>query len=302
MIDLETGAWMRAALGYAERGWPVLPVWWPEFVDGRGDEAGRCACGDAECGSAGKHPLGLVARHGVLDATTEIEQIERWWGRFPLANVGVATGDRSGVVVIDIDARHDGASRLAAVERRYLPLPRTVEAETGGGGRHLYFAHRDGEVPSAVGIVPGVDVRGEGGYVVAPPSLHASGLEYAWLPGQSPVELAPAALPAWLADLARHQAEPSRVVGGEDGDPERPRRPLLPATPADRLTFQELMAEVGVHPGGREQEMHRCPWHDDRHPSLSVHWGAAVFHCFGCEVGGGIGTLRRLVAGEEMPW
>jgi hypothetical protein len=106
--------------------------------------------------------------------------------------------------------------------------------------------------------------------------------------------LTPAALPAWLADVARHRVEPAGALRG--------RRLLAPAEPADQRTFRELMARAGVVPGGREQEMHRCPWHADEHPSLSVHWTAAVFHCFGCVAGGGIGTLRRLVEGERWPW
>jgi len=277
---------VSAALDYARRGWPVLPLWWPQ-------NAG-CACGAGDCASPGKHPLGTLARHGVLDATTDPTRIARWWARQPLANVGVATGRASGIVVVDVDPRHDGPRHLAQLERQYLDLPRTVEVVSGGGGRHLYFEHRDGPIPSGANLVPGVDLRGDGGYVIAPPSLHASGRRYRWRTTQSPHELALASLPAWLADVARHRDEPSGAL--------RERRLLTPADPVDRLTFRELMAEVGVHPGNREQEMHRCPWHADEHPSLSVHWTAAVFHCFGCEVGGGIGTLRRLVRGERWPW
>jgi hypothetical protein len=233
-------------------------------------------------------------RHGVLDATTEAARIARWWSTYASANIGVATGRVSRLVVVDVDPRHDGPRHLAQLERRYLDMPRTAEVVSGGGGRHLYFEHRDDALPSGASLVPGVDVRGDGGYIVAPPSLHASGQRYRWQPGQSPEELALASLPAWLADLARHRGEPSSALSD--------RRVLTPADSIDQLAFRELMAAAGIRPGGREQEMHRCPWHPDAHPSLSVHWTAAVFHCFGCQVGGGIGTLRRLVRGERWPW
>jgi hypothetical protein len=235
-----------------------------------------------------------VVRHGALDAALDAGRIRRWWRRAPLANLGVATGTASRLVVLDVDPRHDGPAHLAQLEGRYRRLPATVEAVSGGGGRHLYFAHAGDPIPTAAGLLGGLDVRGDGGYIVAPPSRHASGGRYRWRPSYGPSERAPAALPAWLAHLARHGGEPAGALRG--------RRPLAPASPADRRVFRELMAEIGVTPRSGNQEMHRCPWHPDEHPSLSVHWGAAVFHCFGCEVGGGIGTLRAMLRERGWPW
>ncbi|MEN8185441.1 MAG: bifunctional DNA primase/polymerase, partial [Myxococcota bacterium] len=85
-------------------------------------------------------------------------------------------------------------------------LPHTVEAQTGGGGRHLYFAHPDGELRNRVGLAPGLDLRGDGGLVVVPPSLHPSGGRYRWLPGHTPDETRPAPLPGWLLEIARGDA------------------------------------------------------------------------------------------------
>jgi len=138
------------ALEYAERGWYVFPL-----VAG------------------GKTPL---TAHGLKDATTDSEQIGEWWTRWPDANVGIATGRGSDLVVVDVDPRHGGT--LASLGE----LPRTARVRTGGGGWHLYFRYPQGEDVrnSSNKVAPGIDVRGEGGYVVAPGSLHESGRRYEW--------------------------------------------------------------------------------------------------------------------------
>jgi hypothetical protein len=193
---------LAAAVQYAGRGWPVLPVQWVMT-------SGVCSCQRADCAGPGKHPL---TAHGVNDATTDLEVIQRWW---PKANVGIATGAVSGLVVVDIDPRHGGDGTLDHLLEEHGRLPDTVEVLTGGGGRHLYFAHPGGRVLSKT-IAPGVDVKGDGGYVVAPPSVHASGRRYEWeassLPGMVPV----ASLPRWLADLVAEK--PGDGLGfGSDG-------------------------------------------------------------------------------------
>ena len=109
-----------------------------------------------------------------------------WYRARPEAGVGIVTGAISGLVVIDIDERHGGDVALEQLEREHDRLPVTVECRTGGGGRHLYFAHPGGLIRNKVGLAPGVDVRGDGGYVVAPPSLHASGVRYAWVEARAP--------------------------------------------------------------------------------------------------------------------
>jgi putative DNA primase/helicase len=152
-----------AALGYARRGWCVFPVW--------SIRNGRCACGTA-CGrDAGKHPIGWLVPHGVHDATTNESTIRRWWTDEPNANIGIATGAVSGIIVLDVDGE-DGEASLAALEREHGPLPETPTVLTGKG-RHLYFAHPGVPVPNRVRVALGLDVRGDGGYVVAPPSIHA---------------------------------------------------------------------------------------------------------------------------------
>jgi len=169
---------LEAALSYARRGWPVLP-----------------------CRPGGKAPL--TAR-GVLDATGDQERITAWWRAAPQANVGIRTGLESGLIVLDVDPRAGGDEGLWELERTHERLPATVEALTGGGGRHLYFKHRGGRVrcATALGGYSGVDLKADGGYVVAPPSLHASGRQYVWEATSAVGDVLLALAPAWLVNLA----------------------------------------------------------------------------------------------------
>jgi hypothetical protein len=128
------------------------------------------------------------------------EEVAGWFRRWPDTNLSVVTGAISGLVVLDVDPRHGGGASLKALEQRHGRLPETVEAVTGGGGRHVYFAHPGHEVRNRAGILPGLDLRGDGGTIVLPPSIHPSGNPSRWRPGHAPGEVALAALPWWLGD------------------------------------------------------------------------------------------------------
>lgn len=128
-------------------------------------------------------------------------EVGRWFERWPDANVGIVTGTVSGLVVLDIDPRHGGEESLLELEKAHDHLPETVQAITGGGGRHLYFAHPGGIVRNRVGIAPGIDLRGDGGLVVAPPSIHPSGKRYRWNEPHDLFTRALAPLPNWLLQL-----------------------------------------------------------------------------------------------------
>ena len=179
---------LDAALAYARAGLAVLPLRWPMA-------GGRCACRKA-CGSIGKHPR---TRNGVKDATTDEARINWWWGKWPDANVGIAAGVVSGVVVLDVDPRNGGDASLEQLEQLHGPLPDTWRVATGGGGSHYYF-HYPTDVASvrnthqAEGL-PGVEVKSDGLYVVAPPSLHESGLRYEWDANRHPLSADP---PEWI--------------------------------------------------------------------------------------------------------
>ncbi len=175
-----------SALALARRGWPVLAC----------HDGPVCSCGRNGCPSPGKHPR---TRRGLYDATTDAATIARWFQRWPSANLGVRTGarpDGAGLVVLDVDPAHGGEAALAELVGRHGALPVTLEVATGGGGRHLYFAHPGRAVANSAGrLGAGLDVRGDGGFVVVPPSRHPSGARYRWRP--APV----ADLPGWLHTL-----------------------------------------------------------------------------------------------------
>ncbi|MDG4831516.1 bifunctional DNA primase/polymerase [Solwaraspora sp. WMMD1047] len=158
-----------AALRYAATGVAVLPLH-------STDHDGACDCGRSDCDRPGKHPQWHPALlpHGLRDASTRPDRIRRWWGRWPLANIGLRTGERFDVC--DIDSR-DGLAALRDLIADHPiggPLVRS-----GSGGWHLYL--RPTGVGNRTALLPGVDWRGVGGYVVAPPSRHASGDRYRWI-------------------------------------------------------------------------------------------------------------------------
>ena len=203
------------ALGYAGRGWTVFPL--HSMLDG------GCSCRRPGCPHPAKHP---VTRHGLLEATTDLDVIRRWWGRWPWANIGVATGAASGLVVVDVDPRSGGTESLARLQALMGSLPATLTAATGGGGWHLFFTHPGVEVRNTAGRLPGVaeplsglDLRGDGGYVVAAPSRHASGGTYRW-DGDPAGPLA--APPAWLRPAERRvfpTGGPARRAPERGGSP-----------------------------------------------------------------------------------
>ncbi|NQT72456.1 MAG: bifunctional DNA primase/polymerase [Chloroflexi bacterium] len=178
----------HAAKALAERGWLVFPL--------HTIRAGHCSCGNPSCKNAGKHPR---TPHGFKDASCDESLICRWWATGE-SNIGIATGSASGLLVIDIDYRHGGNDSLTDLERQNGPLPESIEALTGGGGRHIYFNYSgQPAISNSAGILgPGLDVRCENGFVVAPPSLHISGHRYVWEVSHHPDDVALADPPDWL--------------------------------------------------------------------------------------------------------
>jgi hypothetical protein len=159
----------------------------------------------------------------VRDASSDATLIERWWTRLPNAGVAIACGACSGgLVVLDVDPRNDGDATLRALERVHGPLPHTARVVTGGGGEHYYFRAQVGcrgvAVPSTLG--PGVDVKTDGGYVVAPPSLHPIGARYRWDVGALLSETPLAPLPTWIASLASKPVPVRAAAPGPTGTAE----------------------------------------------------------------------------------
>lgn len=164
---------LGTALEYAVHGWPVFPAHTPH--------EGRCSCRHAGCDSIGKHPRLM---HGLTDASTDPTTIGRWWDMWPDANIGVRTDL---LAILDVDGRgaEDSLTEIALrSDGGDLTWQDTPIVATGRpGGSHFYFRRTEGTPRSgAARIAPGLDVKaGPGAYVIAPPSLHASGERYEFI-------------------------------------------------------------------------------------------------------------------------
>jgi Bifunctional DNA primase/polymerase, N-terminal len=261
-----------AALGFASRGIPVLPLHYPvaHLRSARAVPDGRvvapqvwtgCSCGDRACGQVGKHPPGSLVPHGLKEATTNRARVLAWWTRQPLANIGLATGHRFDVLDVD-GPEGEQAIRAFAAEHGLAssgPLVRT-----GGGGWHYYLA------PTGLGNVhpaglAHVDWRGRGGYVVAPPSRHHSGHAYQFVAGRD-LDAPLAEVPAALRGRLQHR------------QPERPATPVVPLPlaggpghPYARAALAEELAQVATAPKG---ERNRRLWEAGRNLYNLVAGGA----------------------------
>jgi hypothetical protein len=194
-----------AEIGYVERGWPVFPLL-----------------------PRSKEPF--PGSRGYLDATTDRAEVERRRARWPRANIGIPTGQASGLYVVDLDGAK-GFATWARIEARY-GCALTLEAVTGSGGAHLVFEYPDdGNWPNTRGrLGPGVDTRGQGGYIVAAPSIHHLGRPYRWCDACAD----PAPAPFWLLDLLVDEPPPPRVLA-----------PILPDGPRrDAYWLAALRGEV----------------------------------------------------------
>jgi hypothetical protein len=212
----------------------------------------------------GKHPLGALVPHGVKDATTNRARVLAWWTRHPQANIGLATGHTFDVLDIDGPQGEQAIRTLAAEHGLAIsgPLVRT------GGGWHIYLA------PTGLGNVhpaglAQVDWRGRGGYVVAPPSRHASGQAYHWMPGRD-LAVPPGQVPAVLLErLQLHQlrrpTSPVQLPAAADGPGDR----------YGRAALAEELARVATAPVGHRN---RQLWESARNLYNLVATGALDHH------------------------
>lgn len=236
---------LDAALRYARYGWKVLPC-------------------------SPRHKIPPKGSHGLLDATDDPGQIRSWWEQTPDANIGVVTGSVSGIFVLDVDDE----SALLGLEAANGDLPRTLTARTGSGGVHKVFKYPDFEIRNSVKFnltaeqrresgSRGLDVRGDGGYIVVAPSIHPNGEVYKWVDGAPP-----SSAPAWLLDLIRKPPAPppapARPPVFQSGDGSAwgmaclsgELRELSDAQPGERnhLLFKKACRVYGAAKGGHLAE------------------------------------------------
>ena len=195
----------HAALSYGEEGFSIIPLHWITSV-------GQCSCMRSDCKSPAKHPL---TEHGLKDACKDAGQIETWWKKFPKANIGVCTGSVSGdLIVVDVDV-------AKGANADDLTLPDTLKVETGAG-YHLWFKADQPIRNSASKLGFGIDVRGEGGYVVAPPSIHHTGKQYSFITDDQIAEFPP----NLIASLTQPDPKPDPVP-----TPDEPENLILSYSP-----------------------------------------------------------------------
>jgi putative DNA primase/helicase len=137
-----------------------------------------CACDQADkCHTAGKHP---ITRHGVMDATGNQHIIKNWIKKYPDCNWAIATGEISGVTVLDVDFGSGGSESLSYFSSEVSDAIQNAPKVKTGNGFHAYFLWQPG-VKNKVGLFSGIDVRNDGGYVLISPSIHYNGKQYKWL-------------------------------------------------------------------------------------------------------------------------
>ena len=182
----------EAAIGYARKGLAIFPL-------------------------SPRTKIPLKESKGFQDATVDIDQINRWWTQEPNANIGMATGKVSGkfVVDIDVDETKDGEASLRKLEAQYEPLQPSVEQITGGGGRQVMFEQPSNIITcsSAGQLGEGLDIRGDGGYVVLPPSIHPNGNRYEWSV-DSESTFTP--IPKWLLNLTTQSRGGNTVKSSQE--------------------------------------------------------------------------------------
>jgi hypothetical protein len=199
--DLSHDAMLRSALDLAELAGVRIALA-HEVLTG-----GRCSCGKSDCGSPGKHPRGDAWQ---ANASSDANEIRAAFLKWPGSNIGIATGRASGVVVLDVDG-DIGEQTLTL----FPQLPVAPEVRTARG-RHIYFAAPDIALRNRAGsrgrgLGPGLDLRAEGGFIVVPPSVHASGQSYAWSDARVLGVVVAPATPEWIIERAADRPPVAKV-------------------------------------------------------------------------------------------
>lgn len=224
---------------YASQGWQVFPLHVPLSAGTKeGPQRATCSCGSSTCTSQGKHPR---TAKGLHDATTDADTIAAWWERWPASNIGLRTGVVFDVLDLDGPMAAELLRRAVAHDATADVVGPTVGT---GQGVHRYYRATGHTNRASLGATgSGIDWRGVGGYVVAPPSLHYSGRTYHWLDGADHTDKLPDA-PDWLVHLVATRTPVADSVLGRQLRKVRPAQPTPPARVSVRTT-------TGTSPYGR---------------------------------------------------
>ena len=243
---------LESALAYTRIGWRVIPLL-----------------------PRSKKPY-VVWKQFQATAPTE-EQVREWWTRWPDANIGLLTGAGTNLVVLDTDSGEAEEALLSA----YGPLPPTPTSKTAKG-RHRLFAQTQPPIGNSVGLLPEVDVRGQGGYIVAPPSIHPSGHEYKWENGLGP-DTALASLPGSLLSIVKEREQSTHAVTVSPRQVENGPSHILAALKCE---------------GPGPQWTTLCPAHGDSTPSLSVRLAPNGNLLLKCHAGCSTGVILKAIGGN----
>lgn len=200
---------LTRALSLANSGFSVIPL--------HSVENGQCTCGVRECRSPGKHPR---TKNGLKDATNATEIVKGLFSKTQFNNIGVRTGKVEQLLVVDIDPRNNSEEGLSQLKQKYGITLSDPHVKTGSGGFHHYFKYpQDIDLKSLSNFLPGLDLKADGGYVVAPHSLHIQG-EYVELRKLDINEL-PEPSPEFLKVLielcGRKKDNPKMVITNQGG-------------------------------------------------------------------------------------
>lgn len=256
LVDLNDGDLLNAALAYARRGWPVLPLM-----------------------PRNKQPLGRLVPNGLLNATTDESEVLTWWLQEPKANIGLRTGEAFDVLDLD------GKEALQSLKEIVTDYKHPGPVSATGKGYHLLFQPTGAR--NAAKKRPGIDFRGQSGYIVAPPSIHPNGHRYEWrrdgeLPPPTP----------WLDDLVTkpHVPRSTPLIDPHD---------LSPIVEAFQSLFGSIRSLRQI--GSRFQTSCIFPDHSDSTPSFVLYPENNSFFCFGCDEWGDTLDLHRSFSNELAP-
>lgn len=241
------------ALKHHQQGFNVFPIW--------EHDNGICLCGSEDCGNAGKHPLDKWGRYQHRKQTRE-EVVMLFNEEEKIGGIGAPTGSINGVFVLDTDVKA-GRNGEQTIKEANLALPKTLTVRTGSGGLHRYFKIPEGKtIKNGNNLYPGVDIRGEGGYVVLPPSRHKNGEPYR-VEVNADIAEAPEELLNWLKASPRGESKLEQFTG-EAGGREgliSYGKPIPSGERNDTLQKMAVKFAAMVHEGKIKEEEYRAIMH-----------------------------------------